>query len=174
MAAPVEIAFTAIRNDSAVRILKAHELGIYFALVQACILDNVNPLPVNNPQTLIMLSRCTAVQWQRARGPVLNALEKTLPRLVMLYHNKEKTKVKRALSARRTFEGSNSKRHLALMEKRKLKAQAKRVLQDQALTPVILQPTKASLFRPETTDIHARKAIQLAKSDKPGIKRFTD
>lgn len=177
MAGPIEIAFSVIRNHPAVRNLKALEKGIYFALVQACLLDGINPLPYDAPRTMAHLAGATSMQWARGKGAALKALDETLLILEARYQARAVTKQKRAAAAKVCLGKSWDRRKLASQAKVNALPSAHNFVED-SYAPVILQPTKATRYRPNDIDMLARQnAInqqQLAKNDKSKAKRLTD
>lgn len=171
MAREIEIAFSAIRNHRDVRNLKVLEKGLYFALVQACILDGIDPLPYAAPRTLAHLAGATSQQWIRGKRGALKALESTLEVLKARYNSAKQSRDKRANAAKQSFSNSYLHRRLAVAAKANLGDEAKVFIQDQSFAPSILQPIFKEKFRAPTVDLQAR---ELAKKSISTGKRLTD
>lgn len=163
-----EIAFTALRNHPDVRNLKVLDRGIYVALVQACILDGVNPLPYDRPRTMAHLAGATSQQWLKGKAGALRALDGTLGELQELYQQRAATRAKRAAQTRRVLGGLWEKTRLAKRARDGALKQAQEFVEKSTGCGTLLPQPKLKSYRPISNNEQVRREAISNKQQSKG------
>lgn len=166
---PIEIAFSLVSNHKEFRKLMVLERGIYFALVYACLWNDLDPLP-KEPTRLAAIVGATPQQWGKGGAIALQAFNATIGILREAYHNRIERRRLNGDNARRSLEASYEKRRLAKLAKLNVFLEAQNFV-DSSHGASLLQPQKAQPYRPMNTDMPAR---QLAKNNKDKATRLID
>jgi hypothetical protein len=115
-------------------------------------------------------ARLVPQQWKKTRDGVLEALRLTLPELREVYAKRAQMSLLRASISSKVNKGRK-------MVSKEI-ARPAAVLSEQSAAPLVLQPTKATLFRPHNIDKAPRQQVQDAryKAKREGIiqTRLTD
>ena len=165
MAQPIEIAFSLIRDHKAYRRLNCTERGIFVALVQACLLDGIDPLPAQ-PTKLQALCSATPRQWQYAQEAVLVALSELLSKLKGAYEKTFDRREKLRINQLMTQE----KKRLARRAASFTQCEAQSFADGTALSGII-QPFKATKYTPNDYDQGQRQAAVSARETLQGKDR---
>lgn len=172
-AKPINIAFPQVRNRQSVRQLNPTELGLYFSLMESCLIDGIDPLPSGFTE-LCRLTRATPKQWQYGGKAALLAFQDTYALLYSEYQRNRNKSLTRANNTKKTLATYWTKRKAERdIERNLIKAEAFN-LSDQAHGAELLQPLKAQQYKPLNTDMIARKKAITAKANTKNQKFLID